>query len=502
MSLEKMKRLLHEALVEADGVVEMPVDIPPPPPPVETVTLVKAGQNLQTVLDTLTGPTTIRLEPGTYIGNFVLQNKSLSSMVTIRPDVADSLLPAPNIRVGNIGQPVKFAAADSFSPTFQTAEAAHHYTLLGIELLPNMAHPDRDLMFIGSFEYTSLTQIPHHINLDRCYVHGSPEKGGHRGVSLNGANCIIRDCYFSEFWEQGRDSQALGGFCGPGPFLIENNYLEGSGENVMFGGSDPRIPNLVPSDIVIRGNHMFKPLAWKSKTGSVKNLFELKSARRVLIENNVFENNWVDGQAGAGILFTVRNQDGKAPWSTIEDVTFQYNVCKNIQGYWINILGLDTIKPSMQGKTIKILNNLAIGVGNGIQMSSPFQPTEIRHNTVTGVGGSFLGFYPPLLPPKMFTFVDNVVAGGLYGIATSGIGVGLPSLTAAAPEAEFHHNVIEGNTERVLTYPPGNVTLPPVTLAAKLDATFKYLGAETSSDGKLLGADTAEIMKRIPWLKL
>ena len=31
----------------------------------------------------------------------------------------------------------------------------------------------------------------------------------------------------------------------------------------MFGGADPTIPNLVPSDIEIRDNYFFKPLSWK-----------------------------------------------------------------------------------------------------------------------------------------------------------------------------------------------------------------------------------------------
>ena len=42
----------------------------------------------------------------------------------------------------------------------------------------------------------------------------------------------------------------------------------------------------------------------------VKNLFELKNARNVLVERNVFENNWANGQAGYAILFTPRNQEG------------------------------------------------------------------------------------------------------------------------------------------------------------------------------------------------
>src|SRR5690242_21580832 len=39
---------------------------------------------------------------------------------------------------------------------------------------------------------------------------------------------------------------------GTGPLLIENNELQASSENIMFGGSDSSRPDLVPADIVIR----------------------------------------------------------------------------------------------------------------------------------------------------------------------------------------------------------------------------------------------------------
>ena len=48
----------------------------------------------------------------------------------------------------------------------------------------------------------------------------------------------------------------------PGPFKIVN-YLEGAGENFILGGADPRIQNLIPSDIEFRRNHVAKPLKWK-----------------------------------------------------------------------------------------------------------------------------------------------------------------------------------------------------------------------------------------------
>src|SRR6266700_6564662 len=118
------------------------------------------------------------------------------------------------------------------------------------------------------------------------------------------------------------------GWNGAGPFKIGNNYLEATGENVMFGGADPSIRNLVPSDIEIRHNHFFKPTSWRNVWAAVKNLFELKNAQRVFVEGNVFENNWAAAQAGWAVQFTVRNQDGRAPWSTIEDVTFRKNIVR------------------------------------------------------------------------------------------------------------------------------------------------------------------------------
>ena len=39
---------------------------------------------------------------------------------------------------------------------------------------------------------------------------------------------------------------------GTGPYNIINNHLEGASENVMFGGADPDISNLVPADIEAR----------------------------------------------------------------------------------------------------------------------------------------------------------------------------------------------------------------------------------------------------------
>src|SRR6059058_5987902 len=96
---------------------------------------------------------------------------------------------------------------------------------------------------------------------------------------------------------------------GPGPFHILNNYLEAAGENIFFGGSTPAIPGLVPSNIEIRGNYLYKPMSWREGEAgyggtrwSVKDIFELKSARHVIFEGNVLENCWSDVNSGYGAI--------------------------------------------------------------------------------------------------------------------------------------------------------------------------------------------------------
>ena len=84
---------------------------------------------------------------------------------------------------------------------------------------------------------------------------GRPTKGSKRGVLLNGIAMVVKNCYISDMKSTLQDSQAIGGWNGPGPFQIINNYLEASGENVLFGGAPPVIKGVVPSDILIKRNH-------------------------------------------------------------------------------------------------------------------------------------------------------------------------------------------------------------------------------------------------------
>src|SRR5208337_3279622 len=100
---------------------------------------------------------------------------------------------------------------------------------------------------------------------------------------------------------------------------IVNNYLESTGENILFGGAGGL-------------NHPWVPLTTgppASRKWVVKNLFEIKSAQRVLVDSNVMENNWVSGQVGFAVALTVRT-NSSGILAVVDDITFTNNIVKNV----------------------------------------------------------------------------------------------------------------------------------------------------------------------------
>ncbi|HEV2172252.1 MAG TPA: hypothetical protein VGR71_01740, partial [Nitrospira sp.] len=333
---------------------------------------VREGDDLQDAIDVAQPGDTIVLEAGAiFKGPFTLPNKKTGTgWITIRTNTLGRDFPAPGTRVGPSHASLMPKLISWKGEGVVLAErGAHHYRFIGIEVTPYEGTYLYSLMWFGTNRERSLDELPHHIIVDRCYIHGDPKKGSRRGVALNGRHIAVIDSYISDFKEVGGDSQALMGWGGAGPFKIVNNYLEGAAENVIFGGGDPAIRDLVPADIEIRLNHMAKPLSWKRSESSydgsswmIKNLFELKNARRVLVEGNVLEYNWEESQSGFAVLFTVRNQDGKAPWSVVEDVQFTNNIIRH-SGSGINLLGHDDNHSSQETKRILIKNNLWEDIG-------------------------------------------------------------------------------------------------------------------------------------------
>ena len=433
---------------------------------------VPPGGDFQKALDEARlGDTVILDAAGTYVGPFHLRPRPGDGWIVVTSSAA-SKLPKYGARIHPSHAALLPKLRASGGPIIKTEQNAHHYRFVGLDIAPAEGSFIHELVQLGDGE-TNVSGMPHHIVFDRCYIHGDRAVGARRGIALNSRASAVIGSYLSEFKEVGADSQAIAGWNGSGPFKISNNYLEGAGENVMFGGADPSVRGLVPADIEVTLNHMAKPLRWKKghpdfegKAWTVKNLFELKNARRVLIDRNLFEYNWVDGQNGIAILFTVRNQDGRAPWSTVEDVVFSGNLVRHAGG-GVNILGRDDVHPSGPAQRISITNNLfediggQWGAGRLFQLLDGTRDVTIDRNTAQNTGSIVIG--GDNAPHVGFVFTRNVAAHNQYGITGSGTGPGLPSLQKYFPDAVVTGNVIVGGNPAL--YPRDN-TFPATPDAA------------------------------------
>jgi hypothetical protein len=461
---------LAASLVTPEAVPSLPalprvtIDTALPAPPARVVK-VSGGADLQAALDAARPGDAIELlAGGAFVGNFTLPRKPDAQWIVIRSS-AYARLPSPGSRI-SLAQADLMAriVSPNRQPAITTASGAHHYRFIGVEITTSSS-VNVNLILLEAPGQSFLDLVPTDIILDRCYIHGTPTGNVRRGIALNGARLAVVDSHLSDFHERGADSQAIAGWNGPGPFKIVNNYLEGAGENVLFGGADPAITNLVPSDIEVRRNHIVKPLAWHAgdpsfagTPWSVKNLFELKNARRVLVEGNIFEQNWVHAQNGFAILFTVRNQDGRSPWAVVEDVTFINNIVRHTaQG--VNVLGQDDIRPSDHTKRILIKNNLFEDVGAPqwggggklFQLLGGPADVVIDHNTAFQTGAIVMA---EGAPSRGFVFRHNIALHNAYGILGTGTGVGNPTLERYFPNAVVTKNVFIGGA--AVQYPGGN----------------------------------------------
>lgn len=457
-----------------------------------------AQGDLQAAINAASPGDQIILQAGaTFTGNYSLPVKNGTGWVIIR---SSGTLPGVGNRVhpSDASQMAKIVAADPSYPVVYAMAGAHNYRLIGLEVTaPAGATHAYSLVNLGdgSRAQNTVASMAHDLVLDRVYVHGTPTLNFQRCIALNSGSAAIVDSYISECHGKGFDSQAIAGWNGSGPYRIENNYLEGAGENVMFGGADPQIANMLPRDIVVRHNYFYKPAAWKG-VWEVKNLVEFKLGQRILVDGNVFENNWTDAQDGTAILFKSVNQGGSAPWSQTSDVTFQNNIVKNV-AQAVSLASNPERKPAVPAARIALNNNVFYKVGDGdypggrIFLMAGIQGLTIQHNTAFGHNYGI-----QLLGSKISQLImqDNIFGSGGDLVKGDAVGSGINALTTYATTWVFRRNIIVGAYARL--NPPDNF-FPATEGDLGLSATFAlpagspYLTSAT--DGTAIGANISAI---------
>ena len=435
--------------VPSSGSIELPrvtVDTRYVPPTGNTI-VVPAGGNLQAALNAAERGDIIQLAAGaTFTGNFVLPAKPGSGWITITTATA---LPPAGTRV-TPQSAASFARIQSPNamPTIKTASSgdASFYRLMGIEVA-STADMTYSLVQLYNDAADVVGDIPQGIILDRVYVHGNSSQTLQRCVVLNSRNSAVVDSWLSDCHGKGMDTQAIITWASPGPLAIENNFLEGAGENIMFGGADPNVANVVPSDITIRRNYVYKPLSWQG-VWTVKNLFEVKNAQRVLVEANVFENNWADGQTGFAFVLKSANQGGRCDWCVAQDLIIRSNLIKNSPGGF-NIMDRQTLNggTAIPANDFLITQNVLEDVAQSsqtgtrilFQLLGRVQNINVAHNT--GFSDDKIVLFDGS-PTSALVIRDNLFSRGTYGVFGSNKGEGTSALSYYAPDGVFRGNII------------------------------------------------------------
>lgn len=488
---------------------------------------VAQGDDLQAVIDNASLGDTIILQAGaTFSGNYRLPAKGLgteNSWIYIISSDLDQLPSGTRVHPANINHMPKIETPNA-NPAIATMYGAHNYRFAGIEITTNTE--TTVLCLLGSNgDYgtvaTTVAQLPSYITFDRCYIHSSSDVNASRiGILGDGRYIAVIDSRLENFKDTGSvEGYAIQLFNGEGPYRFINNFMEGASQNFFCGGDPPTIPDAVPSDIEFRGNYLFKRTAWDTAAWMIKNLFELKNARRVLVDGNVFENCHKDnaGQKATGLVLTPRASSYNWSWEGIQDITITNNIIRSV-GYGMRITGEDDIGKTVQTQRILIENNSFVGINEiycaapgAIRLSTkdngvPILDLTIRHNLFllsdTSSNGAFLTFNVGNTTTKVvenLTYENNISTRSIYGMIGSGVIQGTTTLNTYAQRWTWLKNIIisrsidPGHASDLASfaaqYPPNNIIADENASVGFTDYLNGNYSLSTSSSYKRVGTD-------------
>jgi uncharacterized protein (TIGR03437 family) len=473
---------------------------------------VPAGGNLQSAINAAQYGDTIILEAGAiYNATVTLPLKSGTGEIVIQSSRLSELPEGARVSPSQSALFAKIQSSIPAEPVVKTAAGAHHYRFKGIEFsTTSTSVVVYDLVRFGDgrFTQTTLSSVPHHLSIDRSWIHGFSDQDVQRGVSAQCAECEVTNSYISDIHMVGIEAQGIAGWNGPGPIRIINNYIEASTQNILFGGADSASESLMPQDLEIRRNHLFKPLSWKvedpsyaGKHWTVKNILEFKAVKRAVVDGNVMQNNWTDGQDGKAVLLTVRNQECSANWSTVQQVSFTNNIVYNAEGA-LNFLGKDNEaeaaygkcpvgSTSTRGSDVTVANNLFYNIRGPFLTLNGFYNVTLNHNTSFQTSNTYTLYGEQSLG---YVSTNNLTIENPYGIFGDGGYLGTAGLTKYTPTCVFNKNLMVGASSS--ENPAGNFYPSQASQVGFVDfANGNYALLSTSpyskagTDGKDVGAD-------------
>src|ERR1700752_701882 len=220
---------------------------------------VKPTGDLQAIINSAQYGDTIVLDAGRVYETpkgkpFLLPDKGAGTAtdadyITIRTSAIDSLPADERVSPANASLMAK-VVANASPVAFELEKSAHHYRFVGLELTNKDATGVHSHSLIASQFYLPQGVYPHHVIIDRCYLHPIEETSNPkslarsvtRGVFIDGSEITISNSHLSGFagtYRYGNgviDSECFLVVSGPGPYHILNNFLEAWYANFFLGG--------------------------------------------------------------------------------------------------------------------------------------------------------------------------------------------------------------------------------------------------------------------------
>jgi hypothetical protein len=530
---------------------------------------VHSGENLQAAIDGASCGDRVELQAGAaFSGIFRFPEKPCDDghWITVRTSAPDSSLPPEGTRLTpcyagvstlpsrpdfhckstqNVLAKIEFNKNSGVGPLIFRS-GANHYRFIGLEITRAPGNIVSYALATGDEGAQT-----NHLIFDRVWMHGTQQDETTRAIAMVGMSyAAVVDSFFTDFHcvaatGSCTDAQVLsngGGRAPSGTIKLMNNFLESSGENILFGGGGA---TATAADIEIRRNYLFKPMIWKlgepgfvggtsGRPFIVKNLFELKNAQRVLFEGNILENCWGGfSQNGYAILLTPKNQSGRCPLCRVTDVTIRYNRVSNV-GSVLQIANVadDNGGFASQGERYSIHDLLAENVhgaqdrfeGAGlfaqlISISPALKDVQIEHSTAFVPRAAF-AIMTRSTRLENFKIQNNLLSAGQFSIVSSGGGAAncadQPSLQGPSGvwkscfvNSTFAHNLMIGDGG----WPSGNWAVKDAKAAGILATPGKFyeLCSEKSgkeckkaspalaaaSDGKDVGVDVKVLQEKL-----
>lgn len=451
-------------------------------------------------------------------GTLFLKHRTVTNYMTIRtaghaslPSGVSRVGPADAVNMAILEQSVSDMIIDCPVPS---ATPPRYYRFLGIHLRkadPALAYT-HSFVQLGVTGATALSQLPDHVQFDRCFWDGGDTTSNTlRGIMLRANDSAIVNSYFYRFKGVAIEVQAILTISGERHAYI-NNYLQASTENYMSGGTSPSIVDHNPTDVVFRRNYLQKDPCWRPAAACyygvdmvIKNLYEIKFGKRYSTQGNIFETHWLEDQPGYGIVMTVRNDEGNAPWVEISYMDFAYNkVLQTARG--LNCFGNDEGHVSQITNHVLIRHNIWAGISWDGGVSNTFifpggsiggpDRLQVVNNSTDQNGDPAFG-HGRLINFESGTTMTNFVFSGNIGqgFITNGAVNGTAAFQVATNGS--YSAIKNGFYRSVGTNPPDNTTVAQLTDVKYVDVAAYNLALQSDSpfiasgaDGERSGADT------------